>query len=362
MHRTLKRDLAHLSTLAFRRHAHCAPLLKRFFALKRRIAARPEPDFIWNIYDWLLVPLSLWPLDFQGLATFLLDTLKSSSSSSSSSSSNSASSSSSSESPHASRITHHDKISASQHLSISAFSSQPSTPQLSTLLALIPTPPVAETQFLIASFEHEIESGRYEKMLKQAEKFAEQEKALLQDAQFTAAWAQLKSLFPIKKYQNSIGVIRRLMSQERNFRDPAWQFDWSDPDRRFQTFFDALCYRWKLYGMQHDRPLLLKISINPTPHGTMIFIPRHVSLDPRRDLDWNLINRLHRCRGAKKQGPKWSAGRIQKLEEAKAVHAAWKTARKQGLKGADLHEFICAQTNHDIRSDPSWWKRLLRRK
>jgi hypothetical protein len=40
----------------------------------------------------------------------------------------------------------------------------------------------------------------------------------------------------------------------------------------------------------------------PPAHGTMIFIPRHVSLDHRGDLDRNLINRLHRCRGAKKQG------------------------------------------------------------
>src|SRR5256885_110251 len=112
--------------------------------------------------------------------------------------------------------------------------------------------------------------------------------------------------------------------------------------------------------MEHDRPLLLKVSINPPPHGPMIVTPRHWSLDPRRDLDWNLINRLHRSRGAKKQGPKMSAGRMQKLDEAKQVKALHEQARKLKLKGEALHEFICVKMKRDILSDPSWWKRLLR--
>lgn len=111
---------------------------------------------------------------------------------------------------------------------------------------------------------------------------------------------------------------------------------------------------------EHDRPLLLKISVNPTPHGTMIVIPRHWSLDPRRDLDWTLINRLHRARGAKKQGPKMSAGRIQKLDDARQVKRLWQSAKKRGLKGDFLHDHICAGMHRDPRSDPSWWKRLLK--
>ena len=152
------------------------------------------------------------------------------------------------------------------------------------------------------------------------------------------------------------------MSLERNFRERGWAFDWSDDRSRFHLHFDAFCYRWKLYGMEHDRPLLLKNSINPTPHGTMIVIPRHWSLDPRRDLDWPLINRLHRSRGAKKQGPKLSPGRIAKLDEARQVQKAWAAGRKKGLKGDKLHDFICEALKHDSRSDASWWKRLLRQR
>jgi hypothetical protein len=60
-----------------------------------------------------------------------------------------------------------------------------------------------------------------------------------------------QGLFDIKQFQNSRGVIRRRMSLERNLREAGWPFDWSDPRRRFHFFFDAFCYRWKLYGMEH---------------------------------------------------------------------------------------------------------------
>ena len=29
-------------------------------------------DALWNIYDWLLAPLSIWPIDFEGLAGYVL--------------------------------------------------------------------------------------------------------------------------------------------------------------------------------------------------------------------------------------------------------------------------------------------------
>jgi hypothetical protein len=397
MLRNLQKDLQHLSTLAFRRSAHCAPLLQKFHTLKKQIAATGHPDLTWNIYDWLLVPLSLWPLDFEGFSHHLLESFSSSASSSSSGSS------SSSIQNQNSKFKNSSASSPSSTSTPDTRHSDPLPDSLIHLLKLIDPPPPASTQSVVSSFEHDVESGRYEKMLKQAAKFDEQEKALLQNQQLAAEWAELKRLFSIKQFQNARGVIRRRMSQERGFRDPTWQFPRPTGPKRseggscnltscnlhplsaggegqgevvpsfknqksqitnlpgFHFFFDAFCYRWKLYGMEHDRPLLLKISVNPTPHGTMIVIPRHWSLDPRRDLDWSLINRLHRSRGAKKQGPKLSSARIEKLDDAKKVRAAWQAARTKGLKGDRLHDFICQATRRDARSDPSWWKRLLRK-
>src|SRR5437660_1211736 len=80
MHHHLKADLRHLDQLAFRRRAHCGPLLEKFHALAPKIAKLPPPlpGQLWNIYDWLLVPFTLWPVDFEGLAAHLLSVLESS--------------------------------------------------------------------------------------------------------------------------------------------------------------------------------------------------------------------------------------------------------------------------------------------
>jgi hypothetical protein len=204
-----------------------------------------------------------------------------------------------------------------------------------------------------------VESGRYERMLKQAEKFEEQERALLEDDGLSAVWQKIKENFDASQFQNSRGVIRRRMSQERNFRE-GWEFDWANARRQFDLLFDAMCYRWKLYGMEKDRPLLLKVSVNPTPHGTMIVIPRHWSLDPHRDLDWKLIGRLHRSRGSRKQGPKLSSARIEKSKEARKAKLLWAEARKNGKKGEARYEYVREKMGRDRRADPGWLKRLLR--
>src|SRR5882762_3901881 len=108
-----------------------------------------------------------------------------------------------------------------------------------------------------------------------------------------------------------------------------------------------------------DRPLLLKLSVNPTPHGTMIVIPRYLSLDPHRDLDWKLIGRLHRCRGAGKQGPKLSAGRMQRMEEAREAKRLWAEARRKGKKGEARYEYVRERMGRDERANRGWLKRLL---
>src|ERR1051326_7862404 len=75
--------------------------------------------------------------------------------------------------------------------------------------------------------------------------------------------------------------------------------------------------------------------------------PRDWNLAPRRDLDWSLINRLHRSRGAQKQGPKLSSARIEKLDEGKHVKAVREKASKLKLKGEALHDYICAAMKRD---------------
>src|SRR5437870_10267877 len=85
--------------------------------------------------------------------------------------------------------------------------------------------------------------------------------------------------------------------------------------------------------MRGDRPLLLKLTVNLTPFGTMIFIPAYWSFDARRDLNWRAITALHKARGVRKQGSKLGANQLAAREEAIRARDLWKQAAARKLKG-----------------------------
>src|SRR5689334_18666304 len=76
MERNLEEDLQQLKGMAFGRLKHCGPLVKRFHELRGVIEETGRAELIWNVYDWLLTPFMIWPLDFEGLATWLVERLK----------------------------------------------------------------------------------------------------------------------------------------------------------------------------------------------------------------------------------------------------------------------------------------------
>lgn len=314
MKRSIRADLHKLRQHAFRRMEKCGDLLRRLYRHRAYIDCRPDADFIWTVYDWLSVPLTLWPVDFEGLARHVITVVES-------------------------RVE--------------------SDPQLILLLRLIGAPPNGTAQKIIGDYEHDVAAGRYEKLVLQQEKFVELENQLANDADLIGAWNELKRHFKVARFQNQRGVIRRRMSQERNFRD-GWSFDWRSSKSRFLVLFDALCYRWDLYGVEKDRPLLLKVSVNPTPHGTMIVIPRHWSFDKRRDLNWLEIGKLHRAHGASRQGPKLSVARVQRHEDALTAKKHYDEATRNGLRGDARTTYVLRGLGKDPRTDASCVKRLLR--
>lgn len=93
-----------------------------------------------------------------------------------------------------------------------------------------------------------------------------------------------------------------LPEEIRGLSDKTYKLWLAAPRHRFQAAFDAFCARWNLYGMQGDKPLTLKLSVNLTPHGTMIFIPAYWSFDAKRDMRWGAVKKLHSARALKKQG------------------------------------------------------------
>jgi hypothetical protein len=107
--------------------------------------------------------------------------------------------------------------------------------------------------------------------------------------------------------------------------------------------------------------VLLKISVNPTPHGTMILIPRHWSLDLARDLHWNKIGKLHRSHKAIRQGPKLSPARIEKYKEAEQVLKFWNEAGAEKIRGDARYEYVLKKMRKKGGTDSAynWVKRLL---
>lgn len=313
MNRNLKTDLEALEELAFRRLDVCGDLLKGFHEVREDISDKlASPEDAWRVYDWLKSPFSLWPIDFVGLAQNLLETLRKRS---------------------------------------------PLDSDMQLLLNLLPPPPTPSS--VIAAHEHAIAGGAYDNLVKCSEKFEEMEVQLKEDAEIGAAWREIRQRFPVEEHTNRQGVIRRTLSHERNLRDVR-RFDWAEARFRFSTIFDVFCYRWNLYGIERDRPLLLKLTVNPTPYGTMIFIPRYWSFDRDRDLAWGKVSRLHRAHGAIRQGPKLSPGRLAKHREAEAAVRYSDEARKLGFRGERRLQYILTKLKKDSRTDPSCINRLLR--
>jgi hypothetical protein len=338
-------DLARLARMAFGRLKHCGPLVKRFHELKREIEATGRAELIWKVYDWLLVPFMMWPEEFEGMAEHLLEEIEER------------------------RKERGEGAAKSLKSDPSPLSPLPKgregrgaewlDEEMIFLLEILPGTPPLQAQEVIAKFERDVESGRYEGMLKQRAKYEEQERALLENKELMATWAGIRERFDVSKFQNARGVIRRRVSGERNFRE-GWEFDWSNERSRFQHVFDAMCYRWNLYGMEYDRPLLLKLTANPTAHGTLLMIPSNFSFDPHRDVDWRLIAELHRVGGAGRQGPKLSSAKNAKLAEARQAKRLREEAGKMGKKGEGRYEYVREKMGRDLRADEGWLWRLLR--
>ena len=123
--------------------------------------------------------------------------------------------------------------------------------------------------------------------------------------------------------------------------------------------FDAFCHRWNLYGMEGEKPLLLKLSVNLTPFSTLIEVPKYWSFDPKRDLKWGAVTKLHRIREVKRQGPKLSPSRSARRDEAQRAKQFWEEASQAGLRGDRRKQWVMGSLGWNARTDESKLRRLL---
>ena len=217
---------------------------------------------------------------------------------------------------------------------------------------------VADPEFIILC-EHERREGLPEGAWKAPFKYTEFQERLRDNAGFKKDWQAIKAGFDIKKLCDRDNIIRRTKLEEGSWRQPI-SSDLSRADQNFQVVFDFFCWKWFLYGMKGDEPLVQKLAYSMNPYGTMIFIPGYWSFDPKRDLNWDKILRLHRARGIGRQGPKLGAGRQHKSAQLKKILAAEATAKRMKLKGQSRYSFLKEKSGLTQQTDDAQVRRMLR--
>ena len=217
---------------------------------------------------------------------------------------------------------------------------------------------VADPEFIILC-EHERREGLPEGAWKAPFKYTEFQERLRDNAGFKKDWQTIKARFDIKKFCDQDSIIRRTKLEEGNWRQPI-SSDLSRANQNFQVVFDFFCWKWFLYGMKGDEPLVQKLAYSMNPYGTMIFIPGYWSFDPKRDLNWDKILRLHRARGIGRQGPKLGAGRQHKSAQLKKLLAAEAAAKRMKLKGQSRYSFLKEKSGLTQQTDDAQVRRMLR--
>jgi hypothetical protein len=307
----LDRDLKKLQARAFDRAEWAEPCLRLYHAL----AAKRGPALIRplrKLYDWMFVPWSLWPFNIQDVLEDCLAVLEK-----------------------GKRLNTRHRL----------------------IIELLPEPPDETICAAVTGHELHIQKGNYENLLKTRAKYAQNELAIKNDPELRRQWTGIKAVFDVRVWQDYKGVIRRTMSVERNLR-PSFSVNLRRRDDAFQTAFDAFCLRWNLYGMQHDEPLPLKLAVNLTAYGTMIHIPAYWSFDPKRDIRWNAIAKLHRIRVPGRQGVALAEGVAERMKAAEKLRQLDLEVQRLGLKGEKKHAFLCAGLGWVPGTDPKRISRL----
>jgi hypothetical protein len=288
-------DLKKLQVRAFDRAEWAGEALQRYHATVAKLDAVVVQS-LRGLYQWMFVPTTLWPFNIQDVLDDCLTTLDK------------------------------GKPLNSRHL---------------LLIDLLPEPPDDAIIAAVADHELHVQKGTYENLVKTQVKYSQNEIANRNDPQLRRQWARIKAAFNVQTYRDHKGVIRRTMTAERNLR-PSFSVNVRRREEVFHAAFDAFCLRWNLYGMQHDKPLLLKLAVNLTPYGTMIHIPAYWSFDPKRDIRWDAIASLHRVRVPGRQGSALAEGLVERMQAAEKLRQLDRDALRLGLKGEKKHEFLCA--------------------
>lgn len=311
MTKALDLDLQKLQARAFDRAEWAEEAIRHYHAALLHLGdAALQP--MRGLYAWMFVPTTLWPFNVQDVLEDCLCALEK-----------------------GNRLNSRHRL----------------------LIDLMPEPPDETICAAAADHEFHVQTATYENLVKTQAKYSQNQLAISMNPDLRRQWARIKATFDVQAYADHKGVIRRTMTTERNLR-PSFSVNVRRRDDVFHAAFDAFCLRWNLYGKQHDEPLLLKLAVNITPYGTMIHIPAYWSLDPKRDIRWDAIAKLHRTRVPGRQGSALAAGLAQRMQDAAKLRHLDQEACRRRLKGEKRHEFLCAGLGWDPRTSPKRISRL----
>ncbi len=295
MPKALDLDLKILRARAFDRADWAEEVLRRYHAATPRLADGVVQQ-LRPLYTWMFVPPTLWPFNVQDVLADCLTALEK-----------------------GKRLDSRHRL----------------------LFDLLPEPPGEAICAVVADYEFRVQKGAYENVVKTHAKYSQNALATKTDPLLHQQWARIKAAFSVRTYCDHKGVIRRTMGVERNLR-LSFAVNMRRRQDVFQAAFDAFCLRWNLYGMQNDEPLPLKLAVNLTPYGTMIHIPAYWSFDPKRDIRWDAIAKLHRLRVSGRQGSALAEGLAERMRAAGKLRRLDLAVSRLGLKGEKRHEFLCA--------------------
>ncbi len=306
-------DLKRLREMAYHRLEGSQDLVETF----SRFRETDHPDYacLQDLYEWLFVPITLWSIDMEGLFRTALC-----------------------------RAEMGKRLGKAMTL----------------LIKLLPPLPDDRTRRAVSEHEHSVQHGSYEPLIRARYKYNQIESELAHNRTFQAQWNSIKAHFDVTKFADHKGIIRRHLVAERSMRED-WTFRWTKTADRFHAVFDLFCQRWHLYGMRGDRPLLLKLTANLTPFGTMIFIPAYWSFDSKRDLNWRAITALHKARGVPKQGAKLGANQSAARLESIYAEELSKEADARKLTGEARRSWMLNNLKKDLRTDARQLRRILAR-
>ena len=215
---------------------------------------------------------------------------------------------------------------------------------------------VADLESVVIS-EHQRREGAAESGWKN-NKFELYRQELAESPEFRQDWERIKQRFNLEKFRDSSGIIRRTATPERNWQWPTHP-EMEVTKDRFQVTFDFFCWKWFLYGMRNDEPLVEKLTYTLTPYGTQIFIPGFWSLDYVRDVNWREVLKLHRARGIPKQGNKAARNAKERKAQLQRLGQAYKEGKALKIRGEKLYAFLKIKAGLDSRTDDAQLRLML---